>query len=188
METILSLCLGLGLAAACGLRVFIPVLAVGAAARLGYVELGDGFVWLASTPALVTLGVATLLEVAAYHVPWLDHLLDTLASPLAVVAGVLLSASVFVHLDPVARWTLALIAGGGLAASTQATTVAARHLSTLGTGGLINPLLASFEAMGAAGLAVLAIVLPLLALLLVVLVLLGTWRILRRRRRSAAAT
>ncbi|MGH9464204.1 MAG: DUF4126 domain-containing protein [Thermoanaerobaculia bacterium] len=187
MDGLLSVCLGIGLAAACGLRVFVPLLVMSAAAHLGHLELGESFTWIGSTPALVAFAVATLLEVAAYKVPWLDNLLDAAASPIAVVAGVVVSASVVTGMEPLLKWTLAVIAGGGVAGSVQAGTVVARQLSSLGTGGLANPLLAALEAGGSLGLSLVALLLPLLAFLLVLVSCLVAWRLLRRRRRGTPA-
>lgn len=187
METVLSVCLGLALAAACGLRVFVPLLAVGVAARLGVVDLTGNFAWIGSAQAVATFGVATVAEVVAYHVPWLDNLLDAAASPTAVVAGVLVAASVMTGVDPLVKWTLAVVAGGGMAGSVQAGTVALRQLSSLGTGGLANPVIATLEAGGAIGLAVAALLVPALALLTVVALLAVVWRLVRRRRRLVAA-
>ena len=186
-STLLSVCLGLGLAAACGFRVFVPFLIVNLASRAGWVELGSGFDWLGSTPALVAFGVATLLEVGAYYVPWLDNLLDSAAGPIAVVAGVLVSASVFTGIDPFLKWSLAIIAGGSLAASAQGLTTLARGVSTLATGGLANPLVATVEAGFSLFLAVLSIVVPVLALLVVLLAIAITVRTVRRRRAALAS-
>ncbi len=186
METLVSIALGIGLAAACGLRVFVPLLVTSVAARLGYVELGESFSWVAQTPALVALGVATGLEVLAYKIPWLDNALDAVASPAAVVGGVLVTASVVTGMDPLLKWTLAVVAGGGIAGSVQAGTVVARTLSSIGTGGLANPLVAALEAVGAFGLSLLAIALPVLALLIVLALLVAAARLWQRRRRRAA--
>jgi hypothetical protein len=182
MELLLSACLGFGLSAACFFRVFVPLLVAGVASRAGYVTLSSGFDWIGSTPALTALAVATALEIIAYHVPWLDHLLDFAATPAAVVAGVAASASVLTVPDPWVRWSLAVIAGGGVAGSVQVLTVAARHLSTIGTGGLGNPVVAAFEATAAIVLSVMAVLAPVAAVLaIVVLAALATRRILRRR-------
>ena len=163
VETLLSVLLGIGLSAACGFRIFVPFLLVGIAARTGHLTLGPSFEWMASTPALIALGVATVLEVAAYYVPWLDHVLDVLATPAAVVAGVVMTASVITGLDPMMKWTLALIAGGGIAATVQALTVGGRKASLLTTGGLANPAVATAELGGSVFLTLLAIALPLVA-------------------------
>lgn len=187
-STLLSVCLGLGLAAACGFRVFVPFLIVNLAARAGWVELGSGFDWMVSTPALIAFGVATLLEIGAYHIPWLDNLLDSAAGPIAVVAGVVVSASVFTGIDPFLKWSLALIAGGSLAASAQGATTLLRGISTFTTGGLANPLIATAEAGFSFFLAVLSIVLPALALALTLLVLFFVLRTVRRRRAALAVS
>ena len=103
MNTLLSVLLGIGLSAACGFRIFVPFLLVGIAARTGHVALGTSFAWMASTPALIALGVATVVEIGAYYIPWLDHLLDVIATPAAVVAGMIMTASVVTGLDPMLK-------------------------------------------------------------------------------------
>jgi Domain of unknown function (DUF4126) len=160
-ESLLSICLGLGLAAACGFRVFLPLLALSAAAHGGLLELNGRFAWLGANPALITLGVATVLEIGAYYIPWLDHLLDVAATPVAILAGVVTTASVVTGLDPLVRWSLAVIAGGGIAASAQTLSAGVRGLSTLTTGGLGNFLVSTAELGAAVGLALLALFLPL---------------------------
>jgi len=184
-ETLLSVCLGLGLSAACGFRVFVPLLILSGGARLGWVELGGSFEWLGSQAALVVFAVATVLEIAAYYVPWIDNLLDSVASPVAVAAGVVTTASVVTGMDPLLKWTLAVIAGGGLAGAVQAVTATGRLASTVTTGGLANPLVSTLEAGGAVGLALLALVLPVVALAAVLLLLALVWGRFRRRRAAA---
>src|SRR5687768_15254162 len=120
MDLLLSACLGIGLAAACGFRIFVPLLVMSIAANSGHLGLAGGFEWIGTRPALIAFAVATLLEVLAYYVPWLDHLLDTAAVPIAIVAGVVVTASVVTDVSPLLRWSLAVIAGGGAAATTQA--------------------------------------------------------------------
>ena len=174
MGSLVSVCLGLGLAAACGFRVFVPLLAVNLAARAGYLSLGAGFDWIAGGPALVTLTAATLLEIGAYYIPWLDNLLDTVASPAAVVAGVVVTASVVTGLDPYLKWTLAVIAGGGVAGAVQTLTSGTRHASAVTTAGLANPVVSTVELAGSAGLSLLSMALPVLAAALVLFLLAWT--------------
>ena len=135
MEIAIGILLGIGLAAAVGLRIFVPFLLVSVAANLGRVTLDPGFAFLATKAALITFSVATLVEVVAYHVPWLDHALDVIAAPAAAVGGALLAAATMVHLDPAVRWPLAIIAGGGVAGVVQMGTAALRIGSTVTTGG-----------------------------------------------------
>lgn len=187
METLLSVALGLGLAAACGFRVFVPFLVMSLASRTGHLQLAPTFQWVASDGALWALGVATVLELGGYFIPWVDHLLDMAASPVAVIAGILATGAVITDMDPFWKWTLAVVAGGGLASTTQALTVAGRGVSTLTTAGLGNPLVASGEAVGAAGLSALAIAVPLLALALFTLAVVWVARRLLFRRPKLAA-
>jgi hypothetical protein len=166
-ELVLGLGLGLGLSAACGFRVFVPLLVESLAARTGYLALAPGFDWIGSPVALAAFAAATLLEVLAYYLPWLDNLLDAIATPAAVIAGILLSASVLVELPPLWRWGLAIIGGGAAAGATQAASVFLRLASSGATGGMGNVLLATGELLAATGLALAAVFLPVLALLLV---------------------
>ena len=140
MATLLSVLAGIGLSAAAGFRVFVPLLVLSLAERGGYLRVSDGFAWVGSDAALIAFAVATGLEVLGYFIPWVDHALDVVATPLALVAGVLLTAAVVTDLDPFVRWTLAVLAGGGAAASFQGLTAGARGISTLSTGGIGNPL------------------------------------------------
>jgi hypothetical protein len=182
METLLGIALGLGLSAACGFRIFVPLLALGAAEASGHLTLSPGFDWIGSAPALVAFGVATAAEITAYYVPWLDNLLDSIATPAAVVAGILVTASVVTDMDPLWRWSLAVVAGGGLAGAVQGSTTLLRAASTGATGGLANPLLATGELGGAVAISIVALLVPLLALGVVVIGLVLTVVWLRRRR------
>lgn len=188
MDTVISVVLGIGLSAACGFRVFVPFLVLGIAARTGHVALGPSFAWMTTTPALIALGVATAIEIAAYYVPWLDHAMDVIATPAAIVAGVVMTASVVTGIDPMLKWALAGIAGGGIAGTVQALTVGARKVSLLTTGGLANPVVSTAELGFSVGLAVLAIALPLLALATVVWALFFGVRYVVRRLRGDTVT
>ncbi len=189
VEAIWSVCLGIGLAAACGFRVFLPFFALGLAARFGSIELAHAFDWLATDAALITLGVATVVEIAAYYIPWVDNALDSISSPAAVAAGVLATAAVLTDFEPAAKWTIAAIAGGGAAGAVQALTVGARKLTLLTTGGIANPIVATIELAGSAVMSLISIVVPALALAVVVGLVAGSAyvvsRVLRRRKRAA---
>lgn len=183
MDTLLSIALGIGLAAAAGLRVFVPIFGAGLAAHAGVIGVAPSFAWIATTPALIAFGTATALEIVAYYVPWLDHLLDVIASPAAVIAGVVASAAVMTDLPPLVTWTIALIGGGGVAGTIQLLSVGARFKSTVATGGIANPVVATGEAAGAIGLTAVAILLPLIAL--ACCLVLGFLLVRRARRRRA---
>jgi hypothetical protein len=187
-ELLLSLGVGLGLAAACGFRIFLPLLALGLAARAEIVPLASNFEWLATTPALGALAVATALEIGAYYVPWLDHLLDVAAAPAAIAAGAVASASVLTELPPLLQASVALVGGGTAAGIVQGATSLLRLGSSATTGGLGNPAVATAEWALAGLVAVLAIALPVLALLLLGAIVFGIYRLARRafRRREEA--
>jgi hypothetical protein len=188
MEMFLSILIGLGLSAACGFRVFVPLLVMSLASRadVGQLALGDGFAWIGSDAALYSFGAATVLEIAGYYIPWVDNLLDAVATPTAIIAGILVSASAFTDVSPFLKWSLAILAGGGTTAMFQGVTATARQISSFTTGGLGNPLVATIEAGGSALLAVLAITLPILAILLVIgLLFFAVRRLLFRRPANA---
>ncbi len=133
-----SIALGIGLAAATGFRVFMPLLVASAAAYSGHLPLGASFAWLGTLPALIMLAVAALVEVMAYYIPVVDHLLDTITNPAALIAGTLLAASVMTDLPPLTKWAIAIIAGGGAAGLTQGATTVLRKASTVTTAGIGN--------------------------------------------------
>ena len=171
MESLLGIPVGLALSTAAGLRVFVPLLFTGLAARSGYVSLTPSMTWLGSDAALLAFGTATVLEVGAYYVPWLDNLLDTVAAPVAITAGVVMTASVTPELSPLLRWTLAIIAGGGAAGLVHAGTALLRLKSSTFTAGAGNPVVATGELAGSLVLSVLGLLWPLLAGAVVVFVL-----------------
>jgi len=145
MTEFLSVALGIGLAAACGFRVFVPLLFVSIAAKAGKLTLVSSFQWMGTDAAMIAFSVATAIEIAGYYIPWLDNLLDTIATPAAVVAGAIISASVFTGMDPFLRWTLAVIAGAGAAGVVQSASVVTRAASTASTGGFGNFAVATAE-------------------------------------------
>lgn len=181
-QAFLSVLLGLGLSAACGFRVFVPLLIINLAARGEILSLSPSFAWMGDTAALIAFSVATLLEIAAYYVPWLDNLLDAVAAPAAIVAGIVATAAVVTGMEPTMKFILAVIAGGGIAGAVQAATTGSRQVSSLVTGGLGNPLVATAELFGSLGLALLSIAAPLVAGVAVLVVLILTTRRLWRRR------
>jgi len=182
MNEVLSVAVGIGLAAACGFRVFVPMLFVSIAAKAGKLTLVPSFQWMGSDTALIAFAIATVLEVSAYYIPWLDHLLDTIATPAAVVAGAVISASVFTGMDPFLRWTLAIIAGAGAAGAVQSATVLTRAASTASTGGLGNFVVATGELILSIVASFLA---PFVALVLIVCLIVFLTRKAYKRHKLA---
>ena len=182
LELLLSIAIGVGLAAAVGFRVFVPFTIISLAALSGTLDLAPGFEWIGAYPALLAFGVATVIEIAAYYVPWLDNLLDSIATPAAIVAGAVITASVVGDVSPLLRWSLAAIAGGGVAATVQAGTVLLRGTSSAVTGGLGNFAVSSAELLGAVLTSTVAIFLPVVAAVGVLLLL---WVVVQRLRRRS---
>jgi hypothetical protein len=188
MDTLLAISLGIGLSAACGFRVFVPLLVMSVASFAGHLTLAPGFQWIGTYPALITFSVATIAEIGGYYIPWVDHLLDTMATPAAIVAGTVVTAAMVSHMSPMLKWTLAAIAGGGAAGLIQGTTVVARGVSTATTGGLGNPFFATIELGGALFTSVLALLAPLLTVGLIVVVLFVLGRKVVQKTRKAQPT
>lgn len=184
MEIILGLCIGMGLSAACGFRVFVPLLVMSVASLLGWFEPMKGFEWLAMPSVCIALIVATICEIAAYYVPWVDNILDSIATPAAVLAGTITTMAVSSgEMSQFASWASAIMVGGGTAGAVQMSTVAVRGISTATTGGLANSVVSTGEWMGAFLLSVLSLVVPVLVVVAVVVVLLWVvrWVYLRRK-------
>jgi len=168
METILGLAVGIGLSAACGFRVFIPLLGLSIAAQSGYVTPAHGFQWMGTWPAMVAFATATALEIGAYYIPWVDNIMDALMTPAAIVAGTITTASMVGDISPFLKWSTAIIAGGGISALVQGGTVALRTKSTGATGGMTNPIVSTVELAGSTLLTICAIVLPVLGVVVVI--------------------
>ncbi len=167
METLLSLAVGIGLAAACGFLVFVPLLILNLAALSGHVTLPAGFAWMGSIGSTVAFATATVVEILGYYIPWFDHALDTVATPAAVVAGTVTTAAFITDVSPFLKWTMALIAGGGVAGLVQGSTVALRAKSSLATAGAGNPIFSTFELAGATLTGLIAVFVPILCLILI---------------------
>lgn len=186
---VLSAFIGIGLAAATGFRVFLPMFAVSLASYLHWIPTNESFEWLSGLPTLITTGIATVAEILAYYIPFIDHLLDTISVPMATVAGSVLFASQFADLGTFPQWALALIAGGGTAATISSGFAGLRAASTATTGGLGNSVVGTTETAGAGIMTVLAMAMPILAgifaIILVILVVVygrKAWRKLRNKK------
>ena len=180
METALSIALGIGMSAAAGFRVFVPLLALSIAGYTDVLPLAPGFAWLETVPAIIAFGTATVLEIAAYYIPWVDNALDTIAAPAAVIAGTVITASVITDLPPLIRWSFALIGGGGIAGLLQGATAFLRLKSTTLTAGVGNPVLATAELGGSVVTVILSLLVPLVTAAVVLLLGAGAFFMARR--------
>jgi len=181
LNLLLSVATGIALAAAAGFRAFVPLLAAGLAIHFGWVEPARGFDWLGEPVVLAALGVATVAEVAAYYLPGVDHVLDLLGAPVAVVAGIVAAAGVMVGLPDWLRWLTAIGAGGAIATAGHALNAVGRAKTGAVSGGLGNPAYSTAELAASVLVSALAVILPVIAVL--VLIALGAWLLQRRRRR-----
>ncbi len=181
-ETILSIFLGVGLAASVGFRVFLPLFALSLAAYFNVWELNENWQWVGSLATLITLGVATLVEVFAYLIPWVDNILDSVAVPMAALAGTAVMVSTVSNLDPLITWTLAIIAGGGTATAIKGTAATSRLASTASTGGVANPVLGIVETTTAVVVSTVSIFAPVLGAVLVLIILIVMYRVYRKLR------
>lgn len=167
---IMAVLMGIGLSAAAGFKVFTPLLFVSVLAKFSVIPLSDGFMWLASVPAIIVLGTATVVEILCSFIPFIDNIMDGVEAPMAVIAGTLLTVSLLGALDPVWQWSLAIIAGGGTAGVIKSVTSAIKLGSSATTAGLANPLLAVAELSLSVVLTVLAVLAAPIAVCLAVLI------------------
>ena len=182
IETILSIFLGVGLSASVGFRVFLPLFALSLAAYFNIWELNDSWLWIGSTTAVFTLGIATVVEIVAYYIPIVDNTLDTIAIPLATIAGTAVMVSTVADLSPVITWALAIIAGGGTAAAVKSSASATRLGSTVSTAGIGNPVVSTIETGTSIIMSIVSIFLPILAIILVLFIFYMMYKLYKKIR------
>lgn len=201
MELLAAVCIGLGLSAAGGLRVFVPLLIAGVAQRLDLVHLAPALAWTSSWTALAVLGALSIAEGVGYCVPIVDHALDAVSAPAGWLAGALLSIGLVApelhstlasgdHVSGLIGQTLyatglgaAAASGAAAAGIAQVTSAGGRVISTATTGGIANPFYAAVESILAMVASVLAILTPIV-LALGVLIVAGALFIAIRKRRA----
>lgn len=186
-ETILSFLLGIGLSAAAGFRVFVPMLIVSLASMAGVITLSPGFQWMSTPVAALVFGVATLVEALGFLIPWVSNALDGIATPAATIAGVILMAAVLTDMHPLLRWALAVIAGGGVALTVQGATVVTRAIVAGTTGGVANPVVGILEVIGALVVTITTIIIPLIMGTLILIVVILLLRLIIPRFRAIRA-
>ena len=184
LDLALAVAMGVGLAAAAGFRVFLPMLVLSIGAYTGHLTLSSGLAWLGTPAALVMLSVAAVIEILAYYIPGVDNALDVIAAPAVLIAGTVVSAAVMTDVPPMVRWTTAVIAGGGAAGVVHSLTSLLRAKSTVMTVGLGNHAIATGELAGALIVSLLALAAPLAAVALAGLFCWFAVRLLRRLLRK----
>lgn len=189
---VLPALLGLGLAAATGLRVFLPLLLLALAVKfeLFGIRLNPEMEWLVADAAVAALGVASLVEVLADKIPVVDNLLQAVGLVIRPIAAVVAAGSVFWAVDPLTAAVAGLIVGAPAALAFAGASGGARATSTATTGGIANPVLSLIEDLAVGVLVISALVAPLLVPLVVLVAL---WLVVslflraRRRRRAQRA-
>lgn len=175
MDTLLGLIIGIGLSAACGFRLIVPFMVISISALSGHLTLAPDMAWIGTYPALITFSIATLLEILVYFIPWVDDIMGVLSIPVSVVAGTIITATFVPEMSPFLRWSLAAIAGGTVAGTTETLTTGLRFASTATTAGMGNGLLSIGELLSSTLLSLLALLVPIISFLLVIFLL--TWSI-----------
>lgn len=170
MILIMSFFLGLGLAASAGFRVFLPLLAMSLATYFDIVPVAESWAWVGSIPAIIALGIASVIEVLAYYIPWVDNMLDTISVPLAGIAGTMLMAVALTDVSPFVQWGLAIIAGGGAASTISATSATTRMASSVATAGVGNPIVSTVETGTSFLLSLVSIIIPFFGFLMVLMI------------------
>lgn len=188
MEFVIAILIGIGLSAAVGFRVFTPLLITSIAEKASMVTLAEGFNWIGSTPALVAFLVATLLEIGGSYIPIIDQMLKMLATPVAIIAGILLTASFIGNMEPLLTWSIAIIAGGSTASVSQLTATSIKGTSTVATGGLGNVFVSMGEGAMAIIMSMISIFLPVLAFVFVLILFITFIFIVRRIRKTIPRT
>ncbi len=187
MEIMTALFLGIGLSASCGFRVFVPMLAASIAGHynlIPFIGTFDGnFAWLSTWPAIIAFGTASIAEILAYYIPLVDNFLDSIASPLAMIAGALLTTSVIPVDNEVYRWILGIIVGGGSAGIVQSGTVLTRLFSSKATLTAGNPVVSTTENVAAVSGSVLSFIIPIaVGIIFLVLFVVIISKIIKRRK------
>lgn len=182
MENLLSIFLGIGLSAACGFRIFIPFLILGITSSMGLLDLDPNFEWISSTLFIIIFAAFSLAEIIGYFNPWIDNMLDTVATPLSIIAGIILSLSVITGFDPIIQWAIAIIIGGGITANFQFLSVKARSVSSVFSSGFGNPVISGLELLISIMLSILSILFPLIAFLFVIVLIVSLFVILRNAK------
>jgi len=184
-ETIISIFLGIGLAASVGFRIFLPLFALSLASYFNLWELNESWQWIGSMTALIILGVATIVEIFAYYIPFVDNLLDSVAIPLAAIAGTAVMVSTVADLSSEITWALAIIAGGGTAAAISGASGATRLASTATTAGIGNPVVSTIETGTAIVTSIVTIFLPVVGFVLVLLIVFIIFKIFKKINRTS---
>lgn len=186
-EILIPVLMGVALAAATGLRAFLPLFVLSIAARGGLVQLSPSFDWIESTPALIALGVAVVLEILSDKIPVLDNVLDQIGGYIKPVAATILASSLFTSIDPLFAIVLGIIAGGVPAAAVHSAKSAIRLGSTAFTFGSGNFFLSILDDLFSFLGSIIGVLAPFLAAALAIVIIAIIWRVRKRKKLKLAS-
>lgn len=161
MEMVMAVLIGLALSATVGFRIFTPLLITGIFERVDWVTLSEGFSWVGSTPALIAFGAATIFEILVNYIPAVGSFMKLISTPVAALAGILLTASFIGDMNPFLEWAIAIIGGGGVATASHATLTAVKGVSDTA---LMGPAVSVAEDVTATIAPILIFFVPVLAI------------------------
>ena len=165
-----SIFLAIGLSAACGFRVFIPPLTYGLLYKAELVQLDTSWNWIGNDWVVAVLFLAAIIEIFGNLIPWVDNLLDILATPASIMAGTILSASCLSDISPGLQWILSVTSGVLITGGFQLSTISLRGMSTFLTGGLANPIFSIIEDLISLGITLTIIFSPIIGIIVIFLI------------------
>lgn len=173
---LIAFCLGIGLSAACGIRMFLPLLLIAVNQKFHLLETSYYVDWLDSNLALIILITATLIEISAYYIPLIDHILDVVNVPLVFVAGLLSMASILPDMPLYMDKILGLIVGGSTAVTINGLVGIGRLKSTTLSAGTTNPFYATIENIMTIVITILSFVIPVIIGIIVILIVTSSFK------------
>lgn len=192
----LELLTGAGLAAAAGLNAYIPLLVMGLAGRLEWIQLPGGWTWLQNEWVLVIIGALLVVELVADKVPAVDSINDwiqTVVRPASggiVFAGGVGTSTVAVD-DPDGFFSsgawVPVVVGIVLALLVHLGKMVLRPVANLTTGGVAAPVLSTAEDGVSLVMVIFALVAPVLVVIGLAAMVLGFVLLVRRSRRRRRA-
>ncbi|MCX6647275.1 MAG: DUF4126 domain-containing protein [bacterium] len=187
IEIIFALLMGFSLAATCGLRAFLPLLIISLGAKAGFITLSSGFDWMASWPAIIVFGTATILEILGDKVPTVDHILDAGGTIVRPIAGAVAASSLIQGMNPLMTMVVGIIIGATIAGIVNAIKGTVRGLSTAVTGGIANPVVSIVEDGATALTGVLSLVVPYITAVGIIVALVYTGKVVVSKFRCRKA-
>ncbi len=186
-DIILQVLMAITLAAATGLRAFLPLFIVSIAAHFFGLPLSDSFKFLGDSRAVFVFGLATLIEILGDKIPAVDNFLDSVQTFLKPILALLASVAVLSKLDPLLALVIAIAISGTVTLPTQLTKGGVRLVSSGTTGGIANPFISIIEDITSLILSLLAILFPLIAIALLSLLLILIFKVKGRKITSEEA-